>query len=269
MLNPQLNKDKGLTHLLCTEGLPKPLLIQILDRTQTYLEQMRADLNCTASFDKASLLSLGADADSAWQAALLEAADFLGVTCLALPARLALPEDGDGWQGALKALSEIECDLLVVQHPVSGTPYFLAQHLPAAHHVINAGDGIHAKPIDALLELFLIRERRPDLNALVVVFAGAIQRSGFARSMIHALTTVGVPEVRVIAEVAEAPEGIERMGVLVANDAIAAKADADLVIDLDEDQVWWQQAAHTAPSDKHQVRIAVFAAIFSLILEAR
>ena len=134
---------------------------------------------------------------------------------------------------------------------------------------MNAGDGCHAKPIEALVDLFLIRERRPDLNALIAVFAGSLQESGFARSLVHAMTTVGVPEVRAIVLAGEAPEGIERMGVLVCEDARRAKADADLVIDLERDQITWQAVAQTEPSDKHQVRVAVCASICSLILEAR
>ena len=267
MLNPQLNRHKGLTHLLCTEGLPKALLLQILDRAQTYLDRLTAGLGGTDPYSGASLLAVGIEAESALQLALTEATHFLGIACGAFPG--SLPRDGQGWQQALNELSDIECDLLVVQHPVSGTPYFLAQHLPAERHVMNAGDGCHAKPIEALVDLFLIRERRPDLNALIAVFAGSLQESGFARSLVHAMTTVGVPEVRAIVLAGEAPEGIERMGVLVCEDARRAKADADLVIDLERDQITWQAVAQTEPSDKHKVRVAVCASICSLILEAR
>ena len=89
--------------------------------------------------------------------------------------------------------------MFVVRHAQSGAPHLIARHVqPQDIHVINAGDGRHAHPTQGLLDMFTIRHYKQDFTKLRVAIVGDILHSRVARSQIHALTTLGVPEVRVI-----------------------------------------------------------------------
>ena len=112
-------------------------------------------------------------------------------------------------------LVAMNADMFVVRHSQSGAPHLIAAHLDRtgrSHvHVINAGDGRHAHPTQGLLDLFTIRHykqdfRRPDRSAIV----GDVLHSRVARSLIHGLTTLGTPEVRVIGPKTLLPAAVER-----------------------------------------------------------
>jgi aspartate carbamoyltransferase catalytic subunit len=100
-------------------------------------------------------------------------------------------------------LAAMQADMFVVRHASSGAPYLIAQHLAATGrdhiHVVNAGDGRHAHPTQGLLDMYTIRHYKKDFTQLTVAIVGDVLHSRVARSQIHALTTLGVPEVRVIA----------------------------------------------------------------------
>jgi aspartate carbamoyltransferase catalytic subunit len=112
----------------------------------------------------------------------------------------------------------------------------IAQHLAATGgnhiHVINAGDGRHAHPTQGLLDMYTIRHYKKDFSNLTVAIIGDILHSRVARSQIHALTTLGVPEVRVIAPKTLLPGGVERMGVRVFNDMNEGLRGVDVVMTL-------------------------------------
>ena len=112
--------------------------------------------------------------------------------------------------------------MFVVRHESSGAPYLIADHLhnTARHHihVVNAGDGRHAHPTQGLLDMFTIRHYKKEFHNLVVAIVGDVLHSRVARSQIAALTTLGVPEVRVIAPKTLLPTDVERMGVRVFHD---------------------------------------------------
>jgi aspartate carbamoyltransferase catalytic subunit len=119
-------------------------------------------------------------------------------------------------------LAAMQADMFVVRHASSGAPYLIARHMAATGrdhiHVVNAGDGRHAHPTQGLLDMYTIRHYKKDFSQLTVAVVGDVLHSRVARSQIHALTTLGVPEVRVIAPKTLLPTGIERLGVRVFND---------------------------------------------------
>jgi aspartate carbamoyltransferase catalytic subunit len=126
--------------------------------------------------------------------------------------------------------------MFVVRHAASGAPYLLAQHLAATGqdhiHIINAGDGRHAHPTQGLLDMYTIRHYKQDFTQLTVAIVGDVLHSRVARSQIHALTTLGVPEVRVIGPKTLLPTGIERMGVQVFHDMKEGLRGVDVVMML-------------------------------------
>ena len=126
-------------------------------------------------------------------------------------------------------LNAMHCDLLVVRHDQSGAPSLLAQKVDAA--VINAGDGLHEHPTQALLDALTIRRRRGRLEGLTVAICGDILHSRVARSNIHLLTTMG-SRVRVVGPPTLIPTAAERLGVEVFHDMDAGLDGADIVMML-------------------------------------
>ena len=126
-------------------------------------------------------------------------------------------------------LNAMHCDLLVVRHDQSGAPNLLAQKVDAA--VINAGDGTHEHPTQALLDALTIRRRKGRLEGLTVAICGDILHSRVARSNIHLLTTMG-SRVRVVGPPTLMPAEAERLGVEVFHDMEHGLADADIVMML-------------------------------------
>jgi len=129
-------------------------------------------------------------------------------------------------------LIAMHADMFVVRHSQSGAAHFIAKHVPELIHVINAGDGRHSHPTQGLLDMFTIRKYKPDLHNLRVAIVGDVLHSRVARSEIHALTTLGVPEVRVIAPKTLLPAQVEKLGVHVFHDMKAGLKDVDVVMML-------------------------------------
>ncbi|MGH8687796.1 MAG: aspartate/ornithine carbamoyltransferase family protein, partial [Burkholderiales bacterium] len=110
--------------------------------------------------------------------------------------------------------------------------YLIARHVKPHEHVINAGDGRHAHPTQGLLDLYTIRHYKKDFSNLVVAIVGDILHSRVARSLIHGLTTLGVPEVRVIGPQTLIPTGTAALGVRVCHSMAEGLKDADVVVML-------------------------------------
>ncbi len=129
-------------------------------------------------------------------------------------------------------LAAMQADMFVVRHGQSGAAHLIARHVAPHIHVVNAGDGRHAHPTQGLLDMFTIRRYKKDFHNLRVAIVGDVLHSRVARSQIHALTTLGVPEVRVVAPKTLLPTGVEQMGVHVYHDMEHGLKDVDVVIML-------------------------------------
>ena len=139
---------------------------------------------------------------------------------------------GESLLDTIANLSAMSADMFVVRHSESGAPYLIAQHVAPHVHVVNAGDGRHAHPTQALLDMYTIRHYKKDFTNLTVAIVGDIVHSRVARSNIHALTTLGVPEVRVVGPRTLVPGDLREMGVRVCHDMAEGIRDADVVIML-------------------------------------
>jgi len=133
-------------------------------------------------------------------------------------------------------LVAMNADMFVVRHAQSGAPHLIAAHLNAHQqthvHVVNAGDGRHAHPTQGLLDLYTIRHYKREFTDLTVAIVGDVLHSRVARSLIHGLTTLGTPEVRVIAPRTLLPTQVESLGVRVFTDMAAGLAGCDVVVML-------------------------------------
>ena len=120
-------------------------------------------------------------------------------------------------------------DIIVIRHSAAGAPYILAKGIKSS--VINAGDGCHEHPTQALLDMFTIREKKGRLDGLTVAIVGDITHSRVARSDIYGLTKMGA-KVRVIGPATLIPLEIEKLGVKVYYNLNEGIKDADVIIML-------------------------------------
>ncbi|MFQ6032391.1 MAG: aspartate carbamoyltransferase catalytic subunit, partial [Candidatus Zixiibacteriota bacterium] len=133
---------------------------------------------------------------------------------------------GETLKDTVRNIEAMKIDMVVVRHKCSGVPYFLTQCLDAS--IINAGDGAHEHPTQALLDLFTIREKYKKIKGLKVVIVGDVKYSRVARSDIWGFTTMGA-KVAVCGPTTLMPYEIEKMGVEVYHDVDEALEGADVV----------------------------------------
>jgi aspartate carbamoyltransferase catalytic subunit len=153
----------------------------------------------------------------------------LGADVLNMSVSTSSVNKGETLLDTASTLNAMQCDLLVVRHDQSGAPSLLAQKVDAA--VVNAGDGTHEHPTQALLDALTIRRRRGQLAGLTVAICGDVLHSRVARSNIHLLTTLG-SHVRLVGPPTLMPAEAERFGVTVYHDMRTGLAGADIVMML-------------------------------------
>ena len=139
---------------------------------------------------------------------------------------------GESLLDTIANLSAMHADMFVVRHGESGAPYLIAQHCAPHVHVVNAGDGRHAHPTQGLLDMYTIRHFKRDFTQLSVAIVGDIVHSRVARSDIHALTTLGVPDIRAVGPKTLVPADFKGMGVRVCHDMAEGIRGADVIIML-------------------------------------
>jgi len=234
--NPQLNKNGELTHLLSIEGLPKAILENILTTADSFALVGEREVKKVPLLRGKSVFNLFFENSTRTRTTFEIAAKRLSADVINLNINASSASKGESLLDTIDNLSAMQADMFVVRHAQSGAPYLIAQHLNAigaAHiHVVNAGDGRHAHPTQGLLDVYTIRHFKKDFTNLTVAIVGDILHSRVARSDIHALTTLGVPEVRVIGPRTLLPSHVEHMGVRVFHDMAEGLKGVDVVIML-------------------------------------
>jgi aspartate carbamoyltransferase catalytic subunit len=160
------------------------------------------------------------------------AAQRLGADVINLDIRTSSASKGETLLDTVRNLEAMNADMFVVRHEHAGAAHFIARYCAPHVAVLNAGDGRHAHPTQAMLDMFTIRQKKGSFQPLKVAIVGDVLHSRVARSQIHALTTLATGEVRVVAPKTLVPAGIEKMGVNVFHKMEEGIADADVVIML-------------------------------------
>ena len=230
--NPQLNSHGELIHLLSTEGLPKAIIHQILDTAEQFLSVNEREVKKVPLLRGKSVFNLFFENSTRTRTTFEIAAKRLSADVINLDIARSSASKGESLLDTIANLSAMSADMFVVRHSESGAPYLIAQHVAPHVHVVNAGDGRHAHPTQALLDMYTIRHYKKDFSNLTVAIVGDIVHSRVARSNIHALTTLGVPEVRVVGPRTLVPGDLREMGVRVCHDMAEGIRDADVVIML-------------------------------------
>lgn len=236
MLNPQLNKHGELQHLLTLDGLPREILTTILDTAAPFTEVAEREVKKLPLLRGKSIFNLFFENSTRTRTTFEIAAKRLSADVVNLNVSTSSTAKGESLLDTIDNLCAMQADMFVVRHAASGAPFLITQHLAARGlddiHVINAGDGRHAHPTQGLLDMYTIRHFKQDFTQLTVAIVGDVLHSRVARSQIAALTTLGVPEVRVIGPKTLLPTEIERMGVRVFHDMREGLRDVDVVMML-------------------------------------
>ncbi|UDF37359.1 UNVERIFIED_ORG: aspartate carbamoyltransferase catalytic subunit [Shinella sp. XGS7] len=230
--NPQLNKHGELIHLLSIEGLPQAVIHQILDTAGTFLSVNDREVKKVPLLRGKSVFNLFFENSTRTRTTFEIAAKRLSADVLNLDIARSSTAKGETLLDTVANLSAMHADMFVVRHSESGAPYLIAQHCAPHVHVVNAGDGRHAHPTQGLLDMYTIRHYKKDFRHLTVAIVGDIVHSRVARSDIHALNILGVPEIRAVGPKTLVPGDLKDMGVRVCHDMAEGIRDADVIIML-------------------------------------
>ncbi|MFZ9102594.1 MAG: aspartate carbamoyltransferase catalytic subunit [Burkholderiaceae bacterium] len=231
----QLNSRGELTHLLSTEGLPRAIVLDILSHAKDFLDLDQMTVRNADLLAGKSIFNIFFENSTRTRTTFEIAAKKLSADVVNLNVNASSTSKGESLLDTIDNLVAMRADMFVVRHSQSGAPYLIAKHVNqvAPHiHIMNAGDGRHAHPTQALLDMFTIAHYKGDFSQLRVAIVGDLLHSRVARSDIHALTTLGVPDIRAIGPQTLLPSGLREMGVTPYTSLTKGLADVDVIIAL-------------------------------------
>jgi len=228
----QISVRGKLQHLLTIEGLPPEILLQILDTARSFVSVTEREVKKVPLLRGKAIFNLFFEPSTRTRTTFEIAAKRLSADVVNLNIATSSQSKGETLLDTVANLTAMHADMFIVRHGESGAAHLIARHVGPDIHVINAGDGRHAHPTQALLDMFTIRHYKGGFNNLRVAIVGDILHSRVARSEIHALTTLGVPEVRVIGPRTLLPRQVQKLGVHVFHDMEAGLKDVDVVMML-------------------------------------
>lgn len=216
-------------HLLGIEGLSPDEITYLLDKSDTYVDQNRQAYKKGDTLQGRTLINLFFEPSTRTLTSFELAGKRLSADVINMSASTSSIKKGETLIDTAMALNAMHPDALVVRHPHAGAVQLLSEKVNCA--VLNAGDGNHEHPTQALLDALTIRRRRGKLAGLSVAICGDILHSRVARSNIYLLNTMGA-RVRVVAPRTLLPTSVERLGVEVFHDMKEGLKDCDIVMML-------------------------------------
>ncbi len=231
-VNLQLDKTGRLLHFLTIDGLSREILSEILDLTEGFTGVSERTVKKVPLCRGKVVANLFFETSTRTRTTFELAAKRLSADVLNLNISASATSKGETLLDTLRNLEAMNVDMFVVRHPSSGTAHFIAQHADPGVGIMNAGDGRHAHPTQAMLDMFTIRRHKGDFAGLRVAIVGDILHSRVARSQILALNTLGVSEVRVVAPKTLLPADARSLGVHVYHELDQGIRDVDVIIML-------------------------------------
>jgi aspartate carbamoyltransferase catalytic subunit len=216
-------------HLLAIQGLHPRQISAMLDLAESYALLNRSGKTQRDRLRGRTLINLFFEDSTRTRTSFELAGKRLSADVVNFTSSSSSQTKGETLMDTVKNIQAMAPDILVIRHQASGAPHMIARHIPTP--VINAGDGSHAHPTQALLDMFTVREKKGRLSGLKVVIVGDIANSRVARSDIQGFTTMGA-EVWVCGPPPLIPPGIEKSGAKVSYDLDSAIPDADVVMML-------------------------------------
>jgi aspartate carbamoyltransferase catalytic subunit len=228
----QLNQEGRLKHFLTTEGLSKEILTEIIDTANSFISTQERSVKTVPLLRGKTVVNLFFENSTRTRSTFELAAKRLSANILNLDIARSATSKGETLMDTLWNLESMYSDMFVVRHADSGAAHFIAQHVTPNVAVINAGDGRHAHPTQAMLDMLTIHREKSGFENLSVAIVGDILHSRVARSQIYALKTLGCNDVRVIGPNTLIPKDIESLGVRAFNNMKQGLKGVDVVIML-------------------------------------
>ena len=216
-------------HLLGLEGVPAEDILTVLDTAASFKEISERDIKKVPALRGKTVINLFYEASTRTRTSFEIAAKRLSADTVNISASTSSMSKGETLADTARNLEAMRPDAIVVRHPSSGTCHFLARHVSCP--ILNAGDGCHEHPTQALLDLLTIREHRGQIRGLTVAIVGDLLHSRVARSNLHALRTLGAT-VRLVGPPTLLPPEFAQLGAELHTSLTEGVRDADVVMML-------------------------------------
>ncbi|MFT5111570.1 MAG: aspartate carbamoyltransferase catalytic subunit [Parasphingorhabdus sp.] len=230
--NLQFNPQGQLRHFLTTEGLGRQTILDILDQAESFMSVGERRIKKIPLLHGKTVVNLFFEPSTRTRTTFEIAAKRLSADVINMNAARMSTTKGETVLDTVNTLEAMHTDMFVVRDTCSGTAHLIANHVANHVSIINAGDGRHAHPTQAMLDMFTIRQHKSGFESLIVAITGDILHSRVARSQIHALRQLNVKEIRLIGPATLLPTQIESLGVKTYHDMDAGVEGADVLIML-------------------------------------
>ena len=228
----QLDEHGRLRHFLGIEGLNREIINEILDTADSFTSVADRTIKKVPILRGKTVANLFFEASTRTRSTFELAEQRLSADILSLNVDTSATVKGESLLDTLQNLEAMQIDMFVIRHQDSGSAHFFAQHVRPGVSVLNAGDGQHEHPTQAMLDMYTIRHYKQDFTRLRVAIVGDILHSRVARSQIHALNLLNTAEVRIVGPRTLIPVEAESLGVRVFEDLESGLEDVDVVIML-------------------------------------
>jgi aspartate carbamoyltransferase catalytic subunit len=248
----QLDAHGKLRHLVTLEGLPRELIVALLDRAEGFLTPFGEYPASNDALAGRTVANLFFEPSTRTRASFELAARRLGAEVLSLDISMSSRAKGESLLDTIYTLQAMQVDIFVIRDAQSGVPAFISWHVAPHVAVMNAGESHLNHPTQGLLDVLTMRRHKGRLDDKVVTIAGDIQHSRVARSAYHALTTLGVGELRLVAPPALAPDPEEFAGAVLLDEVAAGVRDADVVMCLRIQRERMEVSRNPDPADYYR-----------------
>jgi aspartate carbamoyltransferase catalytic subunit len=248
----QFDARGRLRHLITLKDLPRDALVALLDRAEAFLTPMGDYPASNRALAGRTVANLFFEPSTRTRASFELAGRRLGAEVLSLDINMSSRIKGESLLDTITTLQAMQVDIFVVRDAQSGVPDYICEHVAPHVAVMNAGESHLNHPTQGLLDVLTIRRHRGSFGKLVVTIAGDIQHSRVARSAHHALMTLGVGELRLVAPPALAPDAAEFAGARLLDSIEAGVSGADVVMCLRIQRERMEVSRTPEPADFHQ-----------------
>lgn len=223
--------DKKFLHLLDLTYLKADLIQSIIDRAYQFLDQNNK-IKKSNDLSAITVANLFYEPSTRTRATFELAAKFLGAQVLNLDIQHSSTKKGEALIDTIRNLQAMQCNIFILRHPSEGAASFVSKHIQPNIGLINAGDGCHAHPTQALLDAFTIQKHKGPIDQLSVAIVGDVLHSRVARSQIHMLHQLKARNIRIIGPKTLLPKNGQALGVQYETDLKKGLEDVDVIIML-------------------------------------
>ena len=225
----QFNSNNKLIHLLNISNMTREQIFEILDLAESYVDNKQKKYN---DLDGKTIASLFFEPSTRTKTTFELASKRLSADFINIDISNSSTLKGESIVDMIKTLEAMSCDMFIVRHSISGTPHYIAKEVGAKISVINAGDGIHAHPTQAMLDMYTIRKYKKKFDNLKVAIVGDILHSRVAKSLITSLTILSVKNINIIGPKILMPENLKDLNVEYFENLEDGISECDVVIML-------------------------------------